>query len=307
MFLAIALLFFVIWSPVFHTVMIVVSAPTQQQPDPEEFWISVDLLNVEWKPSCFIISYCNKPELKMIKANPLSNSVFISHWTTGSHVDIEMSIEIIGIDPKYRFQRSCDQTVATKAFKYEVQEEHSGSSSVGNGSDLGQLIVELRGRCFNATLTVQKYIRQCPWWIKAETTTAATAEPYENEFPPIEQCTFVVFTCIVTSCLVIMCAIQYILKLYEKSGKLAKRKATILPVVQSRSWKIVKIDGNSHLTSDTMNDNKSSTSRSTLKSESLINCAGGQIFANSDTIIESDRSSSINDRTYDNVAHSDDV
>lgn len=36
-------------------------------------------------------------------------------------MDIEMSIEIIGIDPKYGFQRSCDYTAATKAFKYEVQ------------------------------------------------------------------------------------------------------------------------------------------------------------------------------------------
>lgn len=32
-----------------------------------------------------------------------------------------MSIEITGTDPKYRFQRSCDQTAATKAFKNEVQ------------------------------------------------------------------------------------------------------------------------------------------------------------------------------------------
>uniref|UniRef100_A0A7I4KA18 C2 domain-containing protein n=2 Tax=Brugia malayi TaxID=6279 RepID=A0A7I4KA18_BRUMA len=328
-----ASLLFIIWSVMIRAGRVVTSTSTRQQQDLEEFWISVNLLNVEWKPSCLIITYCNKPELKMIETNPLngekssfswqldqnfeqlSNSIFISHWTAGSPVDIEMNIEIIGIDPKYRFQRSCDQTVVTKAFKYELQEEHFGNfgnSSTGNGSNLGQMIVELRGRCFNATLTVQKHIERSPWCTRIETATIGDSiKPYEHDFEffPIKQYSLVMLICVVTSCLIIMCAVQCILYLYRKSGKLAKQKASVLPFVQSTNWKMMEINGNGHLNPNTMCENKSnnSSNRSTLKSESLINCAHDQIFANSDTIIESNRSSLINDRTYDNVAHYNDV
>ncbi|KAK6101818.1 hypothetical protein QQG55_6045 [Brugia pahangi] len=330
MILAKASLLFIIWSVIIRTGRMVTSTSTRQQQDLEEFWISVNLLNVEWKPSCLIITYCNKPELKMIKTNPvngekssfswqldqnfkqLSNSVFISHWTAGSPVDIEMNIEIIGIDPKYRFQRSCDQTVVTKAFKYELQEEHFGNSSTGNGSNLGQMIVELRGRCFNATLTVQKHIERSPWCSRIETATIGDSiKPYEHDFEffPIKQYSLVMLICVVTSCLIIMCAVQCILYLYRKSEKLANQKVSVLPFVQSTNWKMMEINGNGHLNSNTMCENKSnnSSNRSTLKNESLINCAHDQIFANSNTIIESNRSSLINDRTYDNVAHYNDV
>uniref|UniRef100_A0AAF5PP28 C2 domain-containing protein n=1 Tax=Wuchereria bancrofti TaxID=6293 RepID=A0AAF5PP28_WUCBA len=326
MFLAKASLLFVIWLVMIRASRVVASTSTRQQQDLEEFWISVNLLNVEWKPSCLIITYCNKPELKMIKTNPvngekssfswqldqnfeqLSNSAFISHWTAGSPVDIEMNIEIIGIDPKYRFQRSCDQTAVTKAFKYELQEEHFGNLSTGNGSNLGHMIVELRGRCFNATLTAQKHIEHSPWCTGIETTTTVDSiKPYGHDFEffPIKQYSLIVFTCVITSCLIIIC----ILNLYRKSGKLAKQKASVLPFVQSTNWKMMKINGNGHLNSNTMSEDKSNNSsgRSTLKSESLINCAHDQIFANSDTIIESDRLSSINDRAYDSIAHSNDV
>ncbi|CAG9531949.1 unnamed protein product [Cercopithifilaria johnstoni] len=322
------LLFFVVWLPTIHVVRMLTSASTIRQRDPEEFWISANLLNVEWKLDCLTITYCNQPELKMIKRNlvngekssfswqldqnfeQLSNSAFISHWTKGSPMDIEMSIEIIGIDPKYRFQRSCDQSVATEAFKYEVQEEHFGSSSAGNSSDLDQMIVELLGRCFNVTLTVQKHIKRCPWCTKIKTTAIATATmSYENGFP-IKQYSWLVITCIITSCLTIICAVQCILNLYWKSGKLSTRKASTLPVVQSKSWKIMKIHGNDHLIRNTMSKSKNSSSNSSrtiFKNKSLINGTNGQFFANSDTIIDSNRSSSVSVGTYDNIGFPDDI
>uniref|UniRef100_A0A8R1Y1N9 Uncharacterized protein n=1 Tax=Onchocerca volvulus TaxID=6282 RepID=A0A8R1Y1N9_ONCVO len=50
----------------------------------------------------------------------------------GFPVDIEMSIEIIGVDPKYPLQHSYDKTFETKAFE-----------SLSRGNDvLGQMLVE---------------------------------------------------------------------------------------------------------------------------------------------------------------------
>ncbi|VDO42231.1 unnamed protein product [Onchocerca flexuosa] len=279
MLLTIVSLFFISWSPAIKADKVITNASTVQQPGLEEFWISANLLNIEWKPNCLIITYCNKPELKMIKTNhingekssfswqldenlkQLSNSAFISYWTEGSPLDIEMNIEIIGVDPKYRFQRSCDQTVATKAFEYEVQEAHSRNLNSGNSSSLGQMIVELQGRCFDVTLTVQKHIGRCPWCMKIETTVTTSAiEPSENGFSLTKQYSLIVCVCIVTSCLITICILQWIFNRYEKSKKSFMRKATISPVMQSTNWKIMKIEKSDSLLID----------RSTRKSDSVI-------------------------------------
>ncbi|EJW75320.1 hypothetical protein WUBG_13772 [Wuchereria bancrofti] len=80
MFLAKASLLFVIWLVMIRASRVVASTSTRQQQDLEEFWISVNLLNVEWKPSCLIITYCNKPELKMIKTNPVNGEKSSFSW-----------------------------------------------------------------------------------------------------------------------------------------------------------------------------------------------------------------------------------
>ncbi|KAM3723376.1 Uncharacterized protein ACO02O_06625 [Dirofilaria immitis] len=313
-------LFFVVWLPAINVAQVITYVSGAQQLDSGKFWISTSLLNVEWKSNCLIATYCNKPEFKMITANlvngeknsftwqlnenleKLSNSAFISYWTEGSPADIAISIEIIGIDPKYRFQRTCDQTLATKAFKYEVQEAHSGSSNSGNDSDLGQMIVELRGRCFDATLTVQKYIGCCPWCIKIETTASTSAIPSENGFSLTKQHSLIVCACIVTLCLITMCILRLIFDRYEKSKKSVTQKIAISPVVQSRSWKIMKIDEKDYLTGNEMSQSKTSSNRTILQNESLITTnVSGRIFKNSNTTIENYRSSSINSNIYDRL------
>lgn len=80
MLLAIASLFFVIWSSAIHTARVIAITSASQQSDPEEFWISVNLLNVEWKPDCLTISYCDKPELKMIKTNLINGEKSSFSW-----------------------------------------------------------------------------------------------------------------------------------------------------------------------------------------------------------------------------------
>ncbi|VDK80592.1 unnamed protein product [Litomosoides sigmodontis] len=324
-------LFFVIWSQAIYVVRMLANAGLIRPTGPDEFWISVNLLNVEWKGACLTSTYCNQPELKMIKTNSVngekssfswqldenlqqsSDNAFISHWTKGSPMDIEVSIEITGTDPKYRFQRSCDQTAATKAFENEVQEEQFENSSAKDDSDLGQMILELRGRCFNATLTVQKHIARCPWCGKSEATSIATAtQPCGNGFSSVKQFDLLVIACIITSCLTIVCSVQCILNLCWKSGRLLTRKTPASSAAQSKSWKIMKIHGDDRLIRNTMSGSKNSKSSSndriTFNKKSLINSIDSQIFMNSDTMTESDRPSSfVSAATYDNVALSDDL
>lgn len=51
----------------------------------------------------------------------------------------------------------------------------------------------------------------------------------------------------------------------------------------------------------------SNSSRSTSKSDSLINITHDRIFANFDTAIKNHRLSSISNETYDKIAHSGDM
>ncbi|VDN03085.1 unnamed protein product [Thelazia callipaeda] len=154
---------------VIRLITIVRAAPSvQQQMAVKGFWISADLLNIEWEANCLSIAYCIEPELKMTK---MSNRAFVSHWIEGSAEDMEIIIEVIGIDPKYRFQRSCDQTFATKAFAHEKT-----NSKTDIISGLGKMIVELTGRCFVASLAVQKYNKHCPWCENIEQTNISAIE-----------------------------------------------------------------------------------------------------------------------------------
>lgn len=68
------LLFFAIWS------RLVISASIIQQPDSEEFWISANLLSVEWELACHTITYCDQPELKMIKTNSINGEKNSFSW-----------------------------------------------------------------------------------------------------------------------------------------------------------------------------------------------------------------------------------
>uniref|UniRef100_A0A0M3IUQ3 Ephrin_rec_like domain-containing protein n=2 Tax=Ascaris lumbricoides TaxID=6252 RepID=A0A0M3IUQ3_ASCLU len=101
---------------------------------------------------------------------------FISYWTRGAPSDLSVACEVIGSDPKYAFQRTCDYTPAVGIFRDALLQNTSyvaGKTQISSRlRDLnkGKMVVELRGKCFNATVTVQKHIDRCPWC--AETTTA---------------------------------------------------------------------------------------------------------------------------------------
>ncbi|VDM50240.1 unnamed protein product [Toxocara canis] len=90
---------------------------------------------------------------------------FVSHWNHGTPGDITFGCEISGVDPMYAFPRKCDFTPAVRIFQQEVKvsKDHKPSKTVAEVNEEGKMIVELRGKCFNASLAIQKHQTHCPW------------------------------------------------------------------------------------------------------------------------------------------------
>lgn len=71
------------WALVVMYAAPIVRKSTQISPDhrdPAEFWISAELLNIEWKSKCLTTTYCNEPELKVIKTNAVSGEKSSFSW-----------------------------------------------------------------------------------------------------------------------------------------------------------------------------------------------------------------------------------
>ncbi|VDN35401.1 unnamed protein product [Gongylonema pulchrum] len=143
-------------------------------PPTVHFWITTEILNVDWTPKCLTTAYCDEPELKITQTNTWNGEKSSFSWVLNENFEqsIEIALEVAGTDPKYHFQRICDQSSATKPFASDVQVQNSGEINSTNAENSkGRMIVELRGRCFDASLTVQEHIGRCPWCIELEKTT----------------------------------------------------------------------------------------------------------------------------------------
>ncbi|VDN03084.1 unnamed protein product [Thelazia callipaeda] len=235
-----------------------ISTPTGQLLNAEEFWISVKLLNIEWKSECLSTAYCSEPELKVIKKNPIngekisfawlldqnfnqfSNNPFISYWKGGSAREIEMVVKVVGVDPIYRFQRICDQTALTKIFLNELEKSNSNSVNIRNEQSSGQMIVELNGRCFEATFTVEKHITHCPWCVKAEK--SALKVPFFNKFSPIK---WNILAIVISALAVILCLVTAAVLLcttcrHVKAKRISSRMITPPSICQQTDWQYLK-------------------------------------------------------------------
>lgn len=143
------------------------------------FWVTADLLNIEWKQGCLTTAGCAEPRFKLIKTNvvndqktsiswPVSEKLsqhnsrsFTSHWGEGAADDISIACEVVGVDPKYKFPRVCDSTSDTRIFAVSFNKSRIISQS--SNEENGKMMVELHGKCFNATLGLQKHEERCPW------------------------------------------------------------------------------------------------------------------------------------------------
>jgi len=82
---------------------------------------------------------------------------FVSSWTHGRISDMTVTCQIVGVDPTYGFPRICDATSVTAIFDDQLIDAASLTKEDSN------ILVDLKGNCFNATLTVTPRIGRCPW------------------------------------------------------------------------------------------------------------------------------------------------
>ncbi|TKR78367.1 hypothetical protein L596_019177 [Steinernema carpocapsae] len=190
---------------VFHPLLLftayTLTAPVVDSNDAPEgsFWITADLLSVEWRPRCLTTSVCENAEFKMTNSMEVGtreemsilwpivpdqdivqdqSRSFVSFWTRGSYEDINLNCQIVGTDPTYNFPRICDQTLQVRLFektvkeaissqlrlrRHEAQPTREGVEENSEKPAEGKMVVEVKARCFNATLAIQKYMERCPW------------------------------------------------------------------------------------------------------------------------------------------------
>ncbi|VDN03731.1 unnamed protein product [Thelazia callipaeda] len=170
-----------------------------------EFWIEVELHTVHWKPSCLTTGGCAHPRFRISKFNKVNNEIisvswsitenfvekhsrkFITHWVNGKPHEITMHCEVIGMDPLYGFLRTCDTTQTTEIFSEEENNEEVDSFRISEANDelatdeqLDKLIIEIRAKCFNASLAVRKFTNHCPWCSKQKDIALVSAEREVN-------------------------------------------------------------------------------------------------------------------------------
>uniref|UniRef100_A0A7E4UZC7 C2 domain-containing protein n=1 Tax=Panagrellus redivivus TaxID=6233 RepID=A0A7E4UZC7_PANRE len=81
---------------------------------------------------------------------------FTSAWIDGLPEDVQTQLSVINYDPSFGFPRVCDSSA-------KVSLVNATQSSGSTGSDENVKVFQLQGRCFNATLVLQKHEEKCPW------------------------------------------------------------------------------------------------------------------------------------------------
>ncbi|CAJ0597591.1 unnamed protein product [Cylicocyclus nassatus] len=152
------------------------------------FWMTADLLRVDWSEGCLTTAGCSHPRFKILgDLLPLTEEIsiswpisehfvqdtsrsFVSHWAKGKPEDLKLRCQVVGTDPLYGFPRVCDHTASVRAFPdgtVEVLERRRRQAMVTTTSlpedELGKRLIEIRARCFNATVAVEKHTERCPW------------------------------------------------------------------------------------------------------------------------------------------------
>ncbi|CAJ0604697.1 unnamed protein product [Cylicocyclus nassatus] len=151
----------------------------------ESFWKTAELLRVDWREGCLTTAGCSHPRFKILKNMlPLKEKIsiswpvsedfvqdysrpFVSHWAKGIPEDLILSCQVVGTDPTYGFPRICDQTASIRVFKDNASDGNRPQLATITTShpeeELGKKLVEIRAKCFNATIAVQKHKERCPW------------------------------------------------------------------------------------------------------------------------------------------------
>ncbi|CAJ0597594.1 unnamed protein product [Cylicocyclus nassatus] len=154
----------------------------------DSFWMTADLLGVDWSEGCLTKSGCSHPRLDILgDLLPLTEEIsiswpisehfvqdtsrsFVSHWAKGKPEDLKLRCQVVGTDPLYEFPRVCDHTSSVRAFPdgmEKILERKRRQATITTTplpeEELGKRLIEIRARCFNATVAVEKHTERCPW------------------------------------------------------------------------------------------------------------------------------------------------
>ncbi|CAJ0597593.1 unnamed protein product [Cylicocyclus nassatus] len=155
----------------------------------DTFWMTADLLRVDWSEGCLTTAGCSHPRFEILgDMLPITEEIaiswpisehfvqdtsrsFVSHWARGKPEDLNLRCQVVGTDPLYGFPRVCDHTASTRAFPDgidEILERRRRQATVTTTTamseeELGKRLIEVRARCFNATVAVEKHTERCPW------------------------------------------------------------------------------------------------------------------------------------------------
>ncbi|CAI4229088.1 unnamed protein product [Auanema sp. JU1783] len=150
----------------------------------ETFWITTELLKVDWREGCLTTANCAHPRFKIQEelltlsdertvSWPISEHfvqdaprVLVSEWRSGKPEDVSVSCQVVGTDTMYGFPRTCDKTSSVRVFQATDSETpihtRSRRHNMETTDEKGKSIIEIRGKCFNATLTIEKHTERCP-------------------------------------------------------------------------------------------------------------------------------------------------
>ncbi|CAJ0597479.1 unnamed protein product [Cylicocyclus nassatus] len=155
----------------------------------ESFWMTAELLRVDWREGCLTTAGCSQPRFKVLEDMlPITEKIsiswsisehfvqdasrsFVSHWAKGKPEDVMLTCQVVGTDPTYGFPRVCDQTATVRVFQEGVTEafgrnrrhQDMATTTAETEEELGKKLIEIRAKCFNATLAIQKHTERCPW------------------------------------------------------------------------------------------------------------------------------------------------
>ncbi|CAG9537631.1 unnamed protein product [Cercopithifilaria johnstoni] len=147
------------------------------------FWLTSKLENIEWRRGCLTTAGCAQPRFQLSLLNAITNEklskswlitpklmqerqrIYVTHWSDGNPSDIQISCEVIGVDPTYGFPRICDSSTSVNIYQDEEKKLQKRSDTVSADVD-GKIIIKLAARCFNSTIIIEKHEERCPWCIE---------------------------------------------------------------------------------------------------------------------------------------------
>ncbi|VDO36914.1 unnamed protein product [Onchocerca flexuosa] len=103
------------------------------------FWLTSKLENIEWRKGCLTTAGCAQPRFQLALLNTITNEklsknwlitpklmqerqrIYVTHWSDGNPNDIQISCEVVGVDPTYGFPRICDSSASINIYQNEMR------------------------------------------------------------------------------------------------------------------------------------------------------------------------------------------